>query len=213
MPADSHAGFHLFTAGWTILEPQGNVGPLTLGAKRLRCASMEVGNFAKRVSARPERVTFGDQVVIVGVAARGGRGELIGRRTRSGANENSMVVQILQKIFRNFASGDCEWKAAIVAEVDHVAARSDQQQRVWLAFRTRWDVINAMRSRNVPVLVRNRRDCDRRGGVAFCRCVDALLAATAGCGSAAGGVRFRHCHDCRIQESFLSVWSVAGGPG
>src|SRR6185437_7378192 len=99
-------------------------------AERHRGAPMQIGNFAEGVAARPERVAFADQAVVVSIAALGGGDEFFTGGTRALADENSVVVQILQKIFGDFARGDGEWKAATVSEIDRVSARSDEQECV-----------------------------------------------------------------------------------
>jgi hypothetical protein len=60
--------------------------------------------------------------MIVGVAPRGGGGEFFSGRTLAGADEDSMLAQILEEIFGDIARGNCEWKAAIITEIERVAA-------------------------------------------------------------------------------------------
>ena len=55
----------------------------------------------------------------------------------------------------------------VVAKVDHISARSEQKQGVWLALRAGGNVIHAMRARYVPILIGNRRDCHRRRRIAL----------------------------------------------
>ena len=100
--------------------------------------------------------------MVVSVAPRGGRGDLVVRRTRAGADEDPVVVEILEQIIGDLARGNGEGQAAAVADVDHVAARGDQQQPILLRFRARGDVVDAVRARDIPVLVGD--GCDRGGG-------------------------------------------------
>src|SRR4029077_17838469 len=104
------------------------------------------------MAARPHRVAFGDELMIVGVAPRCGGVEFFGGRTLVGADENSVLAQILQQIFGYVAGGNREWKAAIIAEIERVAARGDCDERTRLAWRPRRNVIDAVGARNVPVL-------------------------------------------------------------
>ena len=196
--ADGNAGLHLFSAGGTIALAHGNVGPFAFDAERHRGASMQIGNFAEGVAARPERVAFSDQPMIVSVAPLGGGGEFVAGGTSALANENSVVVQILEKILGNFARGNCEWEAAAVSEVDGIAARSDQKQRVGMrgcgrsirrraGFRgrglgARGNVIDAVRPRDVPILVGDGGDGSGGGGVALGFGFDANVAPVAGKG-------------------------------
>ncbi len=128
--ADGDAGLHLFSARRTIAHAHGNVGPLAFDAERHRRAPMQIGNFAEGVAARPERVAFTDQAVIVSIAALGGGSEFFAGGTSARADEDSMVVQILEKIFGDFARGNREWQAATISQIDCVSARGDQKQRV-----------------------------------------------------------------------------------
>ena len=70
-----------------------------------RGAAVQIGNFAEGMSARPQRVAVGDQSMVVSVAAGGGGGELVGGRSRAGADEDAVIVQILQQIVGDFARG------------------------------------------------------------------------------------------------------------
>jgi hypothetical protein len=74
------------------------------------------------MAARPHRIALGDELMIVGVAPRVGRGEFFSRRPLGGANENSVLVKILQQVSGDIARGNREWKAAIVTEIERVAA-------------------------------------------------------------------------------------------
>ena len=60
--------------------------------------------------------------MIVSVASRCGGSEFFGGRPLAGANEDSMLAQILQQIFSDIARGNREWEAAIIAEIERVAA-------------------------------------------------------------------------------------------
>jgi hypothetical protein len=60
--------------------------------------------------------------MIVGVAPRGGGSEFFGGRTVAGADEDSMLAQIPKKILGDVARGNCEWEAAVIAEIERVAA-------------------------------------------------------------------------------------------
>ncbi len=60
--------------------------------------------------------------MIVGVAPRCGGGEFFGGRALAGADENSVLAQILKQIFGDIARGNRERKAAIIAEIERVAA-------------------------------------------------------------------------------------------
>ena len=122
MFADCYAGLHLFAAGGAIGEAGGHVGPFAFDAERDRGAAMQIRNFAERVAARPHRVAFGNELMIVGVAPRCGGGEFFRRWTLAGADENAMLAQILKQIFGDVARGNREWEAAIIAEIERVAA-------------------------------------------------------------------------------------------
>jgi hypothetical protein len=80
-----------------------DVGPLPLDAEGDRGAAVQIRYFAERMPACPHRIAFGNQPVIVGVAARTGGSELFGRWARTRAYKHSMIVQILQKVFGNLA--------------------------------------------------------------------------------------------------------------
>src|SRR5579864_5776375 len=99
MLADCDAGLHLLAARGAIGEAGGHVGPFAFYAERDRGAAVQVGNFAEGMTARPHRVAFGDELMIVGVAPRGGGGEFFGGWTLVGADENSVLAQVLQEIF------------------------------------------------------------------------------------------------------------------
>jgi len=122
MFADCYAGLHLFAACGAIGEKGGHVGPFAFDAERDRGAAMQIRNFAERVAACPHRVAFGDELMIVGVAPRCGGGEFFGGRTLVGADENSVLAQVLEQIFGYVARRNREWKAAIIAEIERVAA-------------------------------------------------------------------------------------------
>jgi hypothetical protein len=74
------------------------------------------------MAARPHRVAFGDELMIVGVAPRCGGGEFFGGRALVGADEDSVLTQILQEIFGDVARGNREWEAAVIAEIESVTA-------------------------------------------------------------------------------------------
>src|SRR4029077_11181058 len=95
MLADRNSRLHFLAARGAIRHARGNVRPVALDTERNRGAAMQVGKFAERMAARPHGVAFADQAMIVSVAARGGRSELFCRRSRAGANEDAVVVQIL----------------------------------------------------------------------------------------------------------------------
>ena len=133
MFADGDAGLDLLAAGGAIAQAHGDVRPFAFGADSHSGAAMQVRNLAKGMAARPERVALGDQAMIVGVAARGGGGELLRRGPGAGADEDAVVVKILQEIVGDFARGNRERQAPTVAEVNHIAARRDQQERERLA--------------------------------------------------------------------------------
>ncbi len=117
-----------------------------------------------------------------------------------------MIVQVLQQIIRNFASRNRKRKPPVVSQIDHVAARSEQQQRIRLSLRARGDMIDAVSPRHIPVLIRNRRDRHRRrrialrlrvhenltppARIALCRPRDSLL---------------RHCYDLSLKLISLGV--------
>src|SRR5579862_1849379 len=86
--------------------------------------------------------------MIVGVAPRGGGSEFFGGGALARANEDSVLAQILQEIFSDIARGNREWKAAIITEIEGVAARGDRDERIRLALRA--------------------GECDRRRGCAKC---------------------------------------------
>ena len=60
--------------------------------------------------------------MIVGVAPRCGGSEFFGGRTLASADEDSVFAQVLEQIFGYVARENREWKAAIIAEVQRVAA-------------------------------------------------------------------------------------------
>jgi hypothetical protein len=60
--------------------------------------------------------------MIVGVAPRGGGSEFFGGWALARADENSVLAQVLKQIFGDIARGNREWKAAIIAEIEGVAA-------------------------------------------------------------------------------------------
>lgn len=66
------------------------------GIRVRRRAQSQIRNFAEGMAACPHRVAFGDELMIVGVAPRGGGGEFFGN---AGANEDSVLAQILKQIF------------------------------------------------------------------------------------------------------------------
>ena len=103
MLADRNSRLHFLAARRAIRHARGNVRPVALDTERNRGAAMQVRNFAERMAARPHGVTFANQAMIVSVAARGGQGELFGRRARACANEDSVVVEILEQILGDFA--------------------------------------------------------------------------------------------------------------
>src|SRR5579864_9543311 len=120
MLADCDAGLHLLAARGAIGEAGGHVGPFAFYAKGDRGAAVQVGNFAEGMTARPHRVAFGDELMIVGVAPRGGGGEFFGGGALARANEDSVLAQILQEIFGDIARGNREWEAAATTEIEGV---------------------------------------------------------------------------------------------
>jgi len=160
--ADGHARLHLLTASRTFREARRHVGPFAFDAERDCGAAVEIGNFAERMPARPHRVSVGDELVIVGVAPRGGGGEFFGAGAFTGADEEAVVVKVLEDVVGDIARGDGEGKAAIVAEIERVATRGDHGKRVslalLLALRACGNVIDAVSAGDVPVLVGDGRD-------------------------------------------------------
>ena len=117
--------------------------------------------------------------MIVGVAPRGGGGEFFGGRTPAGADENAVLAQILEQIFGDIARGNREWEAAIIAEIEGVAARGDRDERIRLALRAGGNVIDAVSARDVPVLVGDGGDRGGGGCVAVRAGFDEDIAGTA----------------------------------
>src|SRR5579862_1956900 len=129
--------------------------------------------------------------MIVGVAPRGGGSEFFGGGALARANEDSVLAQILQEIFSDIARGNREWKAAIITEIEGVAARGDRDERIRLALRAGGNVIDAVGARNVPVLVGDGGDRGDGGCVAIRAGFDENVARTAAriCGKIARGGR------------------------
>ena len=117
--------------------------------------------------------------MIVGVAPRCGGGEFFGGRTLASADEDSVLAQVLEQIFGYVARGDREWEAAVIAEIERVAARGDCDERVRLAWGPRGNVIDAVGARDVPVLVGDGGDRGGGGCVAVRAGFDEDVAGTA----------------------------------
>src|SRR5580704_2740756 len=217
MPADGDAGLQFFPAGGAIHHAHGNVSPFAFNAQRDGSAAMQIGNFAEGMTACPHGVAVGNQAVVESVAARGGSGEFFGGGPRPGTDEDAVIVQILQEVVGDFAGADGEWEAAVVTQIESVAARGDEKQSVGrsgcagleiragchLGFRASRDVIHAVGARNVPILVGDGSDGDSGRGVALGARVNQCFAASAGDWSGASGVFY---FGSAIQGSVLLSW-------
>ena len=73
------------------------------------------------MAARPHRVAFGNELMIVGVAPRCGGGGSSADGRLAGADEDSVLAQVLEQIFGDIARGNREWEAAVIAEIEGVA--------------------------------------------------------------------------------------------
>jgi hypothetical protein len=156
------AVFHLLSASRAIRHSRRHVRPLALDSQRNRCPPMHVGNLAERMPSRPHRVCVENEPMIKVVAPGSSLIQLLRGGTRSSTDEDPVVVEILQKIVRDLACRDREREAAIVAQIESVTSRRNQQQRIGLAFRARRNMINTVSSRDIPVLIGNRRYGNRR---------------------------------------------------
>ncbi len=170
MLAHRHAHFHFLSARRAFVHPHRHVRPLALHSQRDRRPPMQIRNLAERMSPRPHRVRLrrsaGDKKCR---AAPSPSASSAAARPRAVANKNPVVLQILQQVLGNLPRRNRERKPPVVSQVERIPARRDHQQCERLAFRARRNVIHPVRPRNIPILLRNRRNRNRRSRIALRR--------------------------------------------
>src|SRR6185312_12977225 len=172
VPADSHSGLHLLATYGALHRAHRDVRPLAFDAKRDRRPPVQIRNLAIRVPSRPHHIALCDQRLIIAAPPICRRRQLLCRRPCAGTNKNPVLLKVLEQVLGNVARGNRKRKPPVIAKIDCIASRRDHHKRIRLTLRACRDVIHAVRSRNVPVLIRYRRNGHRRCCVSFRLCLD-----------------------------------------
>lgn len=98
MLADGHAGAQLFAARRAFDRALRNVGPFAFELHEHDGAAVHVRNLAIGVAARPHFVGLGDELAKPSVANFARGGELLFGGAFSGANENAVLLEVLNDV-------------------------------------------------------------------------------------------------------------------
>src|SRR3984957_11583555 len=98
MFAHRNSGLHFFAARRAIAQPHGHVSPFSFPAQADGRAPVQVRNFAEGMAARPHRVAFSDEPVIILFSTNRGSGEFSGGWPGPVANEYAVVLQTLHQV-------------------------------------------------------------------------------------------------------------------